>query len=208
MKTIGSFTDLEVWKVSHRLVLEVYKITPSLPSSEKYGIMPQMQRSAVSIPANIAEGFKRRGKKEKAHFYNISQGSLEELRYYFILLRDLGFRIDVDRFNRIINRITVIFFERVIAIGGFLIGDVEVPEFDFKKGDMMMKVTDCLMLRAPRMKDFPEECCLLVCKGACEKAFDEYRTSMLFEPQLPETTCDIRFYVDDKKFVTGQAAVK
>ncbi len=55
-----------------------------------------MQRAAVSVPANIAEGFKRRGRADKARFYNIAQASLEELRYYFILCRDLGYKLDYD----------------------------------------------------------------------------------------------------------------
>lgn len=53
-----------------------------------------MRRAAVSVPANIAEGFKRRGQSDKAHFYNITAASLEELRYYFILCRDLGYKVD------------------------------------------------------------------------------------------------------------------
>jgi four helix bundle protein len=55
-----------------------------------------MQSAAVSVPANIAEGFKRRGRADKIHFYNIAQGSLEELRYYFILCRDLEYKIDYE----------------------------------------------------------------------------------------------------------------
>jgi four helix bundle protein len=64
-----------------------------LPSEEKFGLVSQMRRAAVSVPANIAEGFKRRGKADKKHFCNISQSSLEELRYYLVLCRDLGFEI-------------------------------------------------------------------------------------------------------------------
>jgi four helix bundle protein len=55
-----------------------------------------MQRAAVSVPANIAEGFKRRGRADKVHFYNIAQASLEELRYYFILCRDLEYEVDYE----------------------------------------------------------------------------------------------------------------
>ena len=85
------FEDLEVWKKAHQLVLHVYKITKDFPPEEKFGLVSQMRRAAVSIPANIAEGFKKRTLKDKANFYNIAQGSLEELRYYFILVKDLGF---------------------------------------------------------------------------------------------------------------------
>ncbi len=88
---ITSFEQLDVWKMSHKLTLDVYKCTRSLPDDEKYGLISQMRRSAVSVPANIAEGFKRRGNKDKVRFYNIAQGSLEELKYYFILCRDLNY---------------------------------------------------------------------------------------------------------------------
>jgi four helix bundle protein len=90
------FEQLDVWQTAHSLVLGVYRTTPNLPSDQKFGLVSQMQRAAVSVPANIAEGFKRRSRAEKAHFYNIAQGSLEELRYYFILCRDLGYRVEYD----------------------------------------------------------------------------------------------------------------
>ncbi len=88
---ITSFEQLNVWKLAHELTLDVYNRTRVFPNEEKYGLTSQMRRSAVSVPANIAEGFKKRGSKDKARFYNIAQGSLEELRYYFILCRDLGY---------------------------------------------------------------------------------------------------------------------
>ena len=85
------FEDLEVWKKAHKLVLEVYILTREFPTEEKFGLVPQMRRAAVSIPANIAEGFKKRTVKDKSNFYNIAQGSLEELRYYLILSKDLKY---------------------------------------------------------------------------------------------------------------------
>jgi len=91
---IERFEQLEVWQAAHSLVLCVYPMTVSLPSDEKYGLISEMRRAAVSVPANIAEGFKRRGQPDKAHFYNMAAASLEELRYYFILCRDLGYKID------------------------------------------------------------------------------------------------------------------
>jgi four helix bundle protein len=84
------FEELEVWKKAHQLVLNVYWLTKGFPPEEKFGLVSQMRRAATSIPANIAEGFNKRTLKDKAHFYNIAQGSLEELRYYFILANDLG----------------------------------------------------------------------------------------------------------------------
>ncbi|PYU86886.1 MAG: four helix bundle protein [Acidobacteria bacterium] len=86
-----SFEDLLVWKRSHEFVLGIYKVTTSFPKHETYGLVSQMRRAAVSIPANIAEGFKKRGKRDKARVLNIAQGSLEESRYYLILTRDLGY---------------------------------------------------------------------------------------------------------------------
>src|SRR5262249_27493499 len=86
-----SFRDLVVWQKAHSVVLEVYKLTRQLPKEELFGLVSQMRRSAVSVPANIAEGFKRKGKADKARQLNIAQGSLEELRYYFILCRDLSY---------------------------------------------------------------------------------------------------------------------
>src|SRR5690242_9977912 len=86
-----TFRDLVVWQKSHALVLEVYKLTRRLPKEELFGLVSQMRRAAVSIPANIAEGFKRRGKPDKARHMNIAQGSLEELQYFFILCADLSY---------------------------------------------------------------------------------------------------------------------
>lgn len=86
-----SFRDLEVWQKSHAVVLEVYKLTRRLPKEELFGLISQMRRASVSVPANIAEAFKRRGKPDKARQLNIAQGSLEELRYFFILCCDLSY---------------------------------------------------------------------------------------------------------------------
>ena len=88
------FEDLEVWKKAHQLVLNVYQLTKEFPPEEKFGLVSQMRRAAVSIPANIAEGFKKRTLKDKTSFYNIAQGSLEELRYYKILSKDLEYLQD------------------------------------------------------------------------------------------------------------------
>jgi four helix bundle protein len=86
----SSFRQLEVWKLAHELVLEVYCLTSTFPGDEKFGLVSQMRRAAVSVPANIAEGYKRRSSKEKIRFYNTAEASLEELRYYFLLSEDLG----------------------------------------------------------------------------------------------------------------------
>jgi four helix bundle protein len=85
------FEDLDAWKEAHRLALAVYQATQCFPDVERYGLTSQMRRAAVSVPANIAEGFKRLGLSDKIHFYNIAEGSLAEVRYYLILSRDLGY---------------------------------------------------------------------------------------------------------------------
>ena len=85
-----SFQDLIVWQKAHAFVLQVYAATRQFPREERYGLSAQFRRAAVSIPANIAEGFRKQSKQDKARFLNISIGSLEECRYYFILAHDLG----------------------------------------------------------------------------------------------------------------------
>jgi four helix bundle protein len=91
MGKILHFQQLEAWQEAHKLVLMVYQITKQFPSGERFGLVSQMRRAAVSIPANIAEGFKRRGIQEKIRFYNVSEGSLEEVKYFLILSKDLGY---------------------------------------------------------------------------------------------------------------------
>jgi four helix bundle protein len=86
-----TFQDLVVWRKAHELVLAVYSFTAGFPKQETYGLALQMRRAAVSVPANIAEGFRRRGKADKARYMNMAEGSLEESRYYLILSQDLGY---------------------------------------------------------------------------------------------------------------------
>ena len=85
------FTDLVVWQKAHAFVLAAYRVSESFPKFELYGLTSQFRRAAVSIAANIAEGFKKRSPNDKARFLNIAQGSLEECQYYLILAKDLGF---------------------------------------------------------------------------------------------------------------------
>ena len=91
MGDIRSFRQLETWQEAHKLVLMVYQITKGFPNEERYGLISQMRRAAVSVPANVAEGFKRRGIRDKIRFYNIAEASLEELKYFFILSKDLAY---------------------------------------------------------------------------------------------------------------------
>ncbi|HEX5399046.1 MAG TPA: four helix bundle protein [Verrucomicrobiae bacterium] len=86
-----SFKQLIVWQKAHQFVLGVCRLTEDFLRKEIYGLTAQLRRAVVSIPANIAEGFKKRGRADKVRFLNIAQGSLEECRYYLILARDLNY---------------------------------------------------------------------------------------------------------------------
>lgn len=94
MEKTTSFQQLIVWQKAHEFVLLVYKTTESFPKSEVYGLTSQFKRAAVSIAANIAEGYKKKDYKNKLNFLNIAQSSLEECRYYIILSKDLRYQSD------------------------------------------------------------------------------------------------------------------
>ena len=100
------FEDLEVWRKAHALVLAIYRATALLPVEERFGLVSQMRRAAISVAANIAEGAKKRTARDQFNFYNIAQGSLEELRYYLILTRDLGYPSEgLDALNSDLDRV-------------------------------------------------------------------------------------------------------
>lgn len=80
-----------VWQKAHQFVLEVYKYTKHFPKEELYALTSQFKRAAISIAANIAEGYKKKGKADKARLMNIAQGSIEECQYYLILSNNLGY---------------------------------------------------------------------------------------------------------------------
>src|SRR6267143_5726750 len=86
-----SFQDLIVWQKAHQFVLSVYRFADGFPKTETYEMTSQLRRADVSIPANIAEGFKKKGRPDKVRFMNIAQGSWEECRYYLLLTTDLGY---------------------------------------------------------------------------------------------------------------------
>ena len=86
-----TFRDLVVWQKAHQFVLDVYQYSAGFPRSEAYGLTSQLRRAAVSIPANIVEGFRRRGDADKVRMLNIAQGSVEECQYYLILTKDLNY---------------------------------------------------------------------------------------------------------------------
>jgi four helix bundle protein len=91
MEKTNTFQDLIVWQKGHEFVLEIYKFTKKFPKEETYWLISQFRRAAVSITANISEGYKRTSNKEKLRFYNIAQASLEECRYFLILSKDLEY---------------------------------------------------------------------------------------------------------------------
>ena len=86
-----SFKDIYAWQKAHAFVVMVYQTTKDFPSFERYGLCSQFQRAAVSIPANIVEGYRKDGMANKLRFLNIAQGSLEECRYYILLSYDLNY---------------------------------------------------------------------------------------------------------------------
>lgn len=88
---IKSFTDLNTWKEGHKLVLAIYSLTKKFPKSEIFGLSSQMQRAAVSVTSNIAEGFGRQGVKEKVQFYYQAHGSLTELKNQLFISKDVGY---------------------------------------------------------------------------------------------------------------------
>ena len=108
----SSFMDIKAWQFAHKFVIDVYTITRKFPDTERFGLCSQFQRAAVSIAANIAEGYKKLSKADKLRFFNISQGSLEECRYYILLSRDLGYidntsfdslNTEIEKVSRFIN---------------------------------------------------------------------------------------------------------
>jgi len=88
---VKSFEDLEVWQMGRDLVAKVYMLTMSLPQSEAFGLTAQIKRAALSVPANIAEGFGRYHYMDKAKFYLNARGSLYELKSHLLIAQELGY---------------------------------------------------------------------------------------------------------------------
>ena len=88
---IRSYRDLDIWRRAKNYAVQIYKVTEEFPRSEVYGLGGQMRRAAVSIPSNIAEGFRRKSKKEKSHFLRVAYGSGAELETQLEISRDLGY---------------------------------------------------------------------------------------------------------------------
>ena len=104
---LKKFADLDLWKVAHQLSLTVYRLTCRFPKHEAYGLTSQMRRCAVSVPSNVAEGWGRRSTKDFLRHLAIANGSLEELRYFLILARDLDYcsNDDIAALNADVDRI-------------------------------------------------------------------------------------------------------
>lgn len=96
MNPTRNFTEVIAWQKAHQFVLSIYQFSSKFPREETYGLTSQLRRAAVSIPANIAEGYAKVGKADKKRFYNIAQGSIQECRYYLMLANDLHFNSDDD----------------------------------------------------------------------------------------------------------------
>lgn len=104
MGTIKTFRDLDIWKKGIELVKEVYIVTENFPSHELYGLTSQMRRAVVSVPSNVAEGFRRRHPKEFKQFLNIAFGSLAELETQIVIAVELYY-IDSDSEKRMLELI-------------------------------------------------------------------------------------------------------
>lgn len=100
---IRSFTDLKAWQEGHKLVLLIYKLSRGFPREEIYSLTSQMQRAAVSITSNIAEGFGRQTYKEKVQFYYLAQGSLIELKNQILIAKDIGY-LEKESFTKLANQ--------------------------------------------------------------------------------------------------------
>jgi four helix bundle protein len=90
-RIVQSFRELKVWQRSHAFVLAVYRLSEAFPSQERFGVVSQLRRAAVSVPTNIAEGSKRRTSQDYARFLNLAEASLAETEYLLMLCRDLGY---------------------------------------------------------------------------------------------------------------------
>ena len=101
------FTKLQVWQKAHTFTVNLYKITGSFPSEEKYGLTNQVRRAAISIESNIAEGCGRSSNKEFSRFLDIAQGSAFEVRCQLFVARDLHY-LSLDKFQLLDDKITEI----------------------------------------------------------------------------------------------------
>jgi len=108
---ISAFTDLRAWQEGHKLVLDIYSCTKNFPQYELFGLVNQMRRAAISFTSNIAEGFRKRSRKEKMQFFTTALASLTELQNQCIIARDVEY-MDGDTYvklsgqSKLVSRIT------------------------------------------------------------------------------------------------------
>jgi len=102
-RKIKSFTDLNTWKEAHKLVLLVYKLTNKFPKTEQFGLTSQLKRAVISVSSNIAEGFSRRTKADKQHFYYHAISSLTETQNQLLVARDVGY-INNSQFGEVASQ--------------------------------------------------------------------------------------------------------
>ena len=114
MPGVQSYKDLEIWKKGIVLVKQIYDITKPFPEEEKYGLTSQMRRSAISVPSNIAEGFRRKGQREFKQFLNIALGSLAELETQLVIATEVGYLSEVKR--KSIEETTGILARMILAL--------------------------------------------------------------------------------------------
>jgi len=112
---ILSFKDLIAWQEAHKLVLDVYRILKVFPRDEQFALTNQLQRSAVSITSNIAEGFSRKTAKDKVRFYGIARGSLSEVESQIITACDLGYIRNKEEWCSIVRNHQVVKVDKLIT---------------------------------------------------------------------------------------------
>ncbi|WP_136805322.1 four helix bundle protein [Desulfosediminicola flagellatus] len=110
--------NLLVWQEGINLVTTIYRLTSAFPPEEKYGLVSQMRRAAVSIPSNIAEGAARTTQKEFSHFLSIARGSLSELETQLIICRKLEYVSDVDETFKLMNKIFALLGGLIKSLNG------------------------------------------------------------------------------------------
>ena len=96
-----TFKSIKAWQKAHELVLNIYDVTTKFPVSERFGLTAQLRRSASSVATNIVEGYKRKSRKDFAHFLNMSDASLEETKYHLLLAFDLKF-LDKNDYEKLL----------------------------------------------------------------------------------------------------------
>ena len=109
MGATQGFQNLELWQKAHQCVLGNYRLASRFPKEERYALGDQLRRASVSIAANIAEGYRRTTSADKARFFDMALSSSDEVQYYLILARDLGYSdtadllLQIDEVQRMLN---------------------------------------------------------------------------------------------------------